>query len=153
MLRVCVRLIHHLSGRRPLFFFCLNLKLIETETFSFLSSLSPPPVGWETSLEDVALVSRGVKPLRVTLLMICQILGERELPCRIERLLFLSRFVSFNQPLLGCRCLSLFLLIYCIAAIYGSLASHPRFSLSSLDSSSKQLWASLVLFRWMGTLL
>lgn len=78
------------------------------------------------SLQDVALVSWGLKPLRVMLLIICQILGERCLAgCNV---FFPPSFVCLTQPLLGCRCLSLFLLIYRVSAIYSLLAFHACFS-------------------------
>lgn len=128
----CVYLIHHLWGRRP--FFVQISSLSQQKLFHFfnlfLSFFPLSSFGSEMSLQDVALVSWGLKPLRVTLLIICQIQGERCLAgCNVffSSSFFLSRFVCFSQPLLACRCLSSFLLIWCISPICRLLALHPRF--------------------------
>lgn len=116
-------LIHHLWGAATFFFLLKSQAYLDQKLFFislifffdlFFSSPVSSSFSSAMSLQDVALVSRGLKPLRVTLLIICQIQGERCLAgCNISSFFFffLSRFVFFSQPLLGCRCLSSLLLI------------------------------------------
>lgn len=104
----------------------------------------PSSFGSEMSLRDVALVSWGLKPLRVTLLIICQIPGERCLVgCNVSFLFVPFCLLHSAPPRLS---LSIFIsldLLY-ICYLWLTRFSHS-FSFSSLYSSSKQLLVSKLL--------
>lgn len=140
----CVYLIHHLWGRRP--FFVQISSLSQQKLFHFfnlfLSFFPLSSFGSEMSLQDVALVSWGLKPLRVTLLIICQIQGERCLAgCNV---FFSSSFFFVPFCLLQSApprlSLSIFISLDLVYISYLPLTrSPPSFSFSSLYSSCKQL--------------
>lgn len=98
------------------------------------------------SFQGVALVSWGLKPMRVTLLIICQIQGER---CLAGCNVFVFHLVCSAHSLLACRCLSLLLLIYCVFAIYGFYACVPS-PPSILHVNSFRCYQNLhiLLLRW-----
>ena len=106
--------------------------------FFFYSSYSS-----EKSFQDVALISRGLKLLRVTVLITCQILGERCLAgCNVSLPSVPFCLLHSAPPRLS---LSIFIsldLLY-ICYLWLTPFSHS-FSFSSLCSSSKHLLVSLL---------
>lgn len=90
---VCAYLIHHL--RAVTFFFCLNLDKKLFHFFNLFLAFFLFPCGLEMSLQDVALVSRRLKPLRVTLVITFQILWEKCLAgCNVSVCLFFGSILS-----------------------------------------------------------
>lgn len=127
-LLACVYVIHHLWGQQPYFFLFKSQAYLD-KTFHFFNRISlfftHSFYGLELSLQDVALVSRGLKPLRVTPLITSKTQGERCLAgCYVSFCFVLFSLLHSSPPRLS---LSIFICLDLLYIYYLSLFTLPFF--------------------------